>query len=1016
MTQDLRKRKHININYLPFAFLFPFLGYCLVMVFKGVMPFDKDWAFLYSDSYYQYYPFFKEFRRALLSGDSLLYTWSTGMGMDYLGLISYYLASPLNWLVILVPESLTLEYFTFLIPVRIGLAGLFFAIFLKRHFGKNDISLVAFGGLYATCAWALGYQWNLMWLDTFALLPLVALGTISLLRDKKFILYTLTLFASIFSNYYIGFFTCIFVLLLFIFYQICNFTTFRRFLEDLLRIALFSVLAIGMTAVLELPALAALGNTVSMSPTGTTQEQQSFLEKIPKEFRLNMIAQEKYVGANGAYTAMKDALNGKNYGEAWHSFKTMVKFVNAGLKEGFKLVFGNTGGGLTPNFVSDQGLPNVYCGVGSLYLACLFLTARGIKFREKLCCLLMLVILTLSFLIRTLDYIWHGFHFPNMIPYRFSFIFSFVVLYMAYRAYLQRHKFQLWQIALAGALTFAVLNLSRNRNERLFMVFNVAFVMLNLGVLCVGLIRRKAPQNADKKEKQKYLMFGIHQRQVISVVMCLILMVEVALNLAHFGTQYPSYALINSAHYENTGERIVTYPTGGQDTYDIVAIMKEYENRELFYRAETTHCQLYNDGAMLDYNGVSTFSSSADVDTTVFLKSLGIAGAATWNRYAYEQTSPVTNLFLNVKYMIERTRQTFPQNSYFDPVYTVGNATLLENNAYLPLGFLTQPQLANTEFAPSGNRFDLQNQLIVDATGLTDYVWIRQESCLAVDGHNLVTYYNDGKGTVNFYEGRSAYRCVDCNSVAPYSYRCSSCGAYSGGEACACGGNVLPANHYPCVTCGGRIDTGVYITYTYTPQRDGLFCIDLVSKDGYPISNCSYFTARLNGTTVMSYENVDVLTQMLSLCDVKKGDTLEIMFHCNSEATGAIYCQAAILDETRFRKAYDVLSTSTLQLTTFSNTLVEGYIDCYQDGLLYTSIPDNGNWVAYVDDVPTPIVVIGNAMVGVPLTQGGHTVTFRYKNQAFHLGLTVSLICLAVFITACVIYNKSQHLKGKYEK
>ena len=54
-----------------------------------------------------------------------------------------------------------------------------------------------------------------MWLDTFALLPLVALGTVSLLRDKKFMLYTLTLFLSIYSNYYIGFFPCIFVLLLF---------------------------------------------------------------------------------------------------------------------------------------------------------------------------------------------------------------------------------------------------------------------------------------------------------------------------------------------------------------------------------------------------------------------------------------------------------------------------------------------------------------------------------------------------------------------------------------------------------------------------------------------------------------------------------------------------------------------------------------------------------------------------------------------------------------------------------
>ena len=47
----------------------------------------------------------------------------------------------------------------------------------------------------------------------------------------------------------------------------------------------------------------------------------------------------------------------------------------------------------------------------------------------------MLIFFMLSFILRQLDYIWHGFHFTNMIPYRFSFLFSFVVLVMGYRGY-----------------------------------------------------------------------------------------------------------------------------------------------------------------------------------------------------------------------------------------------------------------------------------------------------------------------------------------------------------------------------------------------------------------------------------------------------------------------------------------------------------------------------------------------------------------------------------------------------
>ncbi len=214
----LSKKK---INYTLLAFLAPMLGMFMVMIIRGFEPFGKT-SMLYSDMYHQYYPFFVAFRKALLSGESLLYSWDVGMGMDYLGLISYYLASPLNLLSILVPEGWLLEYFSLLMPIKLGLAGMFFAIFLKKLFNKDDISIVLFGAFYALCSWALGYQWNIMWLDTFALIPLVMVGMVSLLKERKFMLYTITLFLSIAINYYVGFFTCIFVLLTFICYQVCR--------------------------------------------------------------------------------------------------------------------------------------------------------------------------------------------------------------------------------------------------------------------------------------------------------------------------------------------------------------------------------------------------------------------------------------------------------------------------------------------------------------------------------------------------------------------------------------------------------------------------------------------------------------------------------------------------------------------------------------------------------------------------------------------------------------------------
>ena len=223
----LQKIKKIKWIYMLLAFLAPMLGMFAVMIVRGFEPFGKT-SMLYSDMYHQYYPFFVAFRDALRSGDSLLYNWSVGMGMDYLGLISYYLASPLNLLSVLIPKDFLLEYFSLLTPIKLGFAGLFFSVFLNKTFQKNDWSIVLFGSFYALCAWALGYQWNIMWLDTFALLPLVVLGTISVLRDRKFVLYVVSLFLSVFINYYIGLFICVFVALVFICYEICRWEGFKK--------------------------------------------------------------------------------------------------------------------------------------------------------------------------------------------------------------------------------------------------------------------------------------------------------------------------------------------------------------------------------------------------------------------------------------------------------------------------------------------------------------------------------------------------------------------------------------------------------------------------------------------------------------------------------------------------------------------------------------------------------------------------------------------------------------------
>ncbi len=962
---DIQKLRR---NFVALAFMVPTGLMLTVMFITSVAPFGDN-TMLYSDMYHQYYPFFVEFRETLRSGGSLLWNWSVGLGMDYLGLIAYYLGSPLNLLSVLVPDGWVLDYFSLLMPIKIGLASGFFALMLKKLYGKEDWTLTLFGSFYGMCAWALGYQWNIMWLDTFALLPLVMLGTVLLLRDKKYVLYTISLFLSIFANYYVGFFVCIFVFLFFFCYELCRFKSVWRTLGDLARIGFFTVLAIGMTAILELPALAAL------------QDTYSSVNKFPEGFTVNMVTGEGVQLAKEAWETFKAA---KEAGEAsfglwWDAIKASYPPV----MEGMAQVAGQMGGGQMLTYI--DGLPNLYCGVLPVALGFLFLLAKNIKLRDKICCVFFLLLFMLSFIIRQLDYIWHGFHFTNQIPYRFSFLFSFVLLYMAYRAWLERESFRLWQILLGGVLAAGIFLADKTKwTNSVYVVTNFSFLGLYLLTMCYGCfhLRVKNPvreeetsvgelaeetaaepvQEAVEEAQDKPAFWGepylsaflswhwVPERKLrlrqSAALMAVLLALELVLHVVNFTAKFSIY------DYD--------YPKGEEDAQSMFDYLREREAVLDFFRTEVTHAQTLNDGALNGYNGISTFTSSANVRTTEFMEALGYAGRNNWNRYCWEESSPVANLFLNLLYMVERDT-TPAENSYFDTLHSYHGITLMKNKAYLPLGFLTEPELAEVDFSTS-DAFVLQNRMFRAATGVKSAVWSQ------ISGKYFEVTAGSGVKIKNKYDsGYTSFK-------------------------------------------SGTQDTR--LTYTYSIQEEGFMCLDLTLYAN------KKFSVWHNGLRL--YSETYSLPMTMAVCDVKPGDTVEVIVECAAQTDSAVSIKGYMLDQEVFWEGYEILSASTLQLTEFSDTYISGVIKCDRDGLLYTSVPQcgnertepgigedgtvtkasaspQGNWVVYVDGVKVDNVLVGQCMVAVELTEGIHTVELRYENKAFEYGSVISFACAAIF-------------------
>ena len=336
---------------------------------------------------------------------------------------------------------------------------------------------------------------------------------------------------------------------------------------------------------------------------------------------------------------------------------------------------------------------------------------------------------------------------------------------------------------------------------------------------------------------------------------------------------------------------------------------------------------------------------------------MGYGAKNTYNRYCYEEASPVSNLFLNLKYMIERNGND-KESSAFTEIHRYGDVAILHNNYYLPLGFLAEPELAQVEFSGDYNGFRFQNALMEAATGLEDDLWwVMSEAEWYVTGEDVTV-------TDTTSNGRTSYT-------------------------------------------GGL--KGATITYTYQVSTDGFMCVEL----DFPKRNS--VTIWKNGQQL--YNETMTLPQMMAVTDVVAGDVVEVKATCqNSNESGTLDVSAAILNMEQFDACYNVLAASTLELTEFETTYVAGVINCDRDGLLYTSIPQNGNWTVKVDGEEAEVVLTGDVMVGVMLTEGEHEVEFIYRNGAFAWGWKISMLCAAIF--GALVYNeKKKHPHGgKYEK
>ncbi len=844
--------------YLALCFAVPFLLMAFAYAFNGVFPFG-DRQILVTDFWQQYFPFYTEVQDKLQTGQSLLYSWDTGMGSNFWAIAAYYYASPFNLLLTFVPLEFLQEALTLFLLCRIGCAGLFCGIFLKGVFKRNDISLVFFGTMYALCAFTLGYYWNVMWFDTFALFPLVAYGTYSLVKFGRVRLYIASLAMSLFFNYYIGFFTCIFTAIFFVCLCIQFKMPIRLILRRLLKIALSSVLAIAITAVITLPEIFALG--LSHSANNVWPDISRFNYEI-----------QDIIG----------------------NFAAMVK----------------------PN--DKEGLPNIYSGYLCVLLSGVFMLSRKVKLRSKILFCSVLFFLLFSMDNKLFDFMWHGFHSTNMIPHRFSFIVSFVLVVMAYKAFTLLKDLNITEIiGMLVVSAIVIVCASLGQQSEVAVYTSVALTVLYVGI------------------------FFMYQFKFINMKVVYVLM-----GIVFLGEMVSSVLL--SVETVRTTAR-TGYPSSRTEVRACVSDIKSKDN-EAFYRMEFTKFYTLNDPPLYQYPGVSQFSSTANVSVTDFLESIGCHGWDAGNRYYYSETTPLTNAFLDLKYLIAHNGRISDTENW-SLAGSQSGMDYYKNNRYLSLGFMTDAGLKELSLTKD-NPFDSQEQLFRLATGI-DGDLFKEIKVSTASHNNLDVYYRETDDKNNGIYGKYAYN--------------------------------------PKI----KTTQGV-LSWNYTIPKDGLVYV-YAKVDNSETMNVS------GGKAETAAQSCNIKRPYIAAVGkYKKGDVLNISSTISAGLSGNADIYVCMLDQKLFDKGYKLLNDELLKITSMDSTNVSGEINVKKDGLLYTSIPYESGWSAYVDGEKTETVGIGNAMLALDLTKGKHTVEFKYTPAGFTTGLIITITALGLFALYCI--------------
>ncbi len=622
-------------RYYTLSILIPAMMILAIFLLFTITPFgNRTWLTI--DLGQQYVDFFSYYQDTLLHHpEQFFYSFSKSIGGEMVSLWAYYLLSPFNLLFLLIPRSAIAMGVSLLIFLKLVSCTVSFAVLLDVKFKQRNWTTLLFALSYGFMSYLSANQFNVMWLDALIGLPLIILGVDALLQKRNPLYYVLPLSLTILSNYYTGYMICLFLGLYFpyAYSMISDSFSLKNFIKQFGRFIFYSLLAVELIMVILLPTFYSL---LGSKGTATT-----IAWSLKSEYNPLLIASKLFIGS--------------------FDFHEMQK-----------------------------GYPNIFVGSLALFSFLCYFKEKKIALSQRLYALFITIFLLISFNIEMFDKLWHAGQLPNWYSYRFSFLFSFWLVFLGYQWTLKKtavglhETFVYFFLVLATGIGFILFPQGYLQGWQIALGFGLSMGIL-YGLILIGRGKRT------------------HQKFLISFVVIELLLNSI-ITLSRLGYVMNSEFTAYQASLANWS-----------------TVLRPAENE--FYRSEKTILRSKNDSLQVPTYGVSHFSSTFEKETEKFFDAIGVRQGTAYVNYS--NGTLLTDALLGIKNtFIETTGVTYnerwerkdledlPTIASFDEGHVVTNPNAL-SIAYPMKAILKSMKV------PTNHPITMQNQLANALSGTT---------------------------------------------------------------------------------------------------------------------------------------------------------------------------------------------------------------------------------------------------------------------------------------------------------